>query len=167
MNETLAILIGQLDHTDRNIRARAAVDLGTLGDTSVTAVLVQALVRERELFVREYITWALVRMGDTAVASLVLLLSDPDSRVRHCAVHALSKIGDPRAIGALIAALHDDDLSVVTKAAYALGESASATAIPALVGLLGREERELQATLVLALERFGRARSLRSCVARP
>jgi HEAT repeat protein len=145
-------LIGGLQHTDKNVRARAAVDLGTLADPRATTALVQALGAEPEFFVREYLTWALVRMGDRAVAPLIELVGDASPRARHGAVHTLSKIGDPRAGEALILALRDADLSVVTKAAYALGELQCTAAIPALVELAGREEREL-----LALQNFGRA----------
>jgi HEAT repeat protein len=157
MAETLSVLIGALTHPDHNVRGRAAVGLGTAADDRATGALIRALGAERDPFVRENITWALVRMGDAAVAPLIDLAKDENPRARHGAVHALSKIRDPRGADTFIAALRDVDLSVVTKAAFALGESAHVAAIPALVELLGREERELQATLMLAFENFGRA----------
>ena len=80
MDATLATLLDELGNADKNIRARAAVGLGTLGDSRATTALVQALGVEREFFVREYLTWALVRMGEAAFMPLLALLQDGDAR---------------------------------------------------------------------------------------
>jgi HEAT repeat protein len=57
---------------------------------------VQALGTKRKFFLREYLTWALIRMADAAVAPLMKILKDENPRAWHGAVHIFSKIGDPR-----------------------------------------------------------------------
>jgi HEAT repeat protein len=155
MNETFDALIEQLHHPDRNRRGRAALSLGELCDVRAVDALVPALCTEADPFVRENITWALVRTGDAALRPLLDLLRDADPLVRHHAAHVLGKIGDPRASDALIDALQDHDATVLAKAAFALGRIGDARAITALVGLLGHDSRELQSTLVTVLEGFG------------
>ena len=145
-----------LEHADHNVRGRAALTLRTLGDVGAVDALIRALRTEPNLFVRENITAALVRLGDATLSPLIHLLGDTSPAVRHDAAHALSKIGDARAVDALIDTLQDHDVTVVTKAAFALGRIGDARAIPALVGLLGHESREMQSTLASVLERFGR-----------
>jgi HEAT repeat protein len=147
--------IEQLGHRDRHIRNRAALDLGRLADIRGVDALVRALTSEADPFVRETLTWALVRVGEVVVAPLMELLADPDPRARHAAAHVLSKIGDGRAVDALMAALRDGDEAVVAKAAFALGQIRDPRSVPALVGLLDTESRELQSVLLSVFERFG------------
>lgn len=154
MDDTLDADVEQLRHADRNVRGRAALDLGARGDVRAGEALIRALCTERDPFVLENVTWALVRVGDAVVPPLIHLLRDTSPSVRHHAAHALSKMRDPRGVDALIATLHDHDATVLAKAAFALGQLGDARAIPALVGLLGHESRELQSTLASVLERF-------------
>ena len=144
-----------LQHPDHNVRGRAALALRTLGDVGAVDALIRALCTEPNPFVRENITAALVRVGDVALSPLIHLLGDASPAVRHGAAHALSKIGDARAVDALIDTLQDRDVTVIAKAAFALGRIGDARAIPALVRLLGHESRELQSTLASVLEGFG------------
>ena len=152
MNKALSLLVAQLRHQDREVRTAAALSLGKAADASAVEALVQALAAEPDFFIREYITWSLVRLGDAAVLPLMDLLDHERPVARHSAAHTLSKMGDARARDALIDALQDDHAGVVAKAASALGKIGDAQAIPALIGLLGHEDRELQATLVAVLE---------------
>jgi HEAT repeat protein len=153
--DDLQRLQGELRHPDKNTRANAAVELGKLGDASTADLLVEALAAERDFFVREYLTWSIVRMADAATPLLIRMLHDARPQARHGAAHTLSKIADPRATAALIATLRDDDRAVVSKAAFALGAIGAVEAVPAIVNLLGGTDRELQSTLVSVLERFG------------
>src|ERR1700730_4677749 len=99
--------IERLEHADHNVRGRAALTLRTLGDAGAVDALLRALCTEPNLFVRENITAALVRLGDAALSPLIHLLGDASPAVRHDAAHALSKIGDARAVDALIGTLKD------------------------------------------------------------
>jgi HEAT repeat protein len=155
MTETLAALTEELHHPDQNVRSRAAVSLGKLADVGTLPILIDALSTEPDLFVREDITWALVRMGDAAVQPLIELTRDANPAARHNAVHALGKIGDPRALGALIHALQDSDMKVQLKAAFALTQLGDARAVEPLVNLLGHEDSEVESAIASALEFFG------------
>ena len=148
-------LIVRLRDPDRNVRVQAALDVGALNAPGAAGVLVEALAADPDFFVRETITWSIVRLGAAATPLLLDRLKDDSPSVRHDAVHALSKIGDPRALEALVAILGDESSKVVCKAAFALGQIGDTSAIPALVGLLGRDDRELESALNAVLERFG------------
>ncbi len=147
--------IDNLHDPDKNVRARTALELGKLADPATVHSLLQALATESDFFVRENLTWSLVRMADAAVPMLMQMLSDARPQARHGAAHTLSKIRDPRAVGALVDTLRDTEPSIVSKAAFALGAIGDVDSVPALVDVLGGEDRELQSTLVSVLEGFG------------
>jgi HEAT repeat protein len=155
VNEALSVLIEQLRHQNRDVRTVAALSLGKAANTSAAGALVRALAAEPDFFIREYITWSLVRLGDAAVLPLIAMLNHERPVARQSAAHTLSKIGDARARDALIDALKDHHVGVVSKAASALGKIGDTKAIPVLISLLGHEDTELQATLVSVLEEFG------------
>jgi HEAT repeat protein len=148
-------LLAQLHDTDRNVRANTVVELGKLGDRATATVLVEALATEPDFFIREYLTWSIVRVADAATPLLIRMLRDARAQARHGAAHTLGKIADPRATAALTAALQDDDPIVVSKAAFALGAIGAVEAAPALSNLLGGENRELESTLVSVFDRLG------------
>src|SRR5690349_5854038 len=97
MNETLQTLTEALHHPDKSVRGKAAVSIGNLGDSEALNVLLDTMGKESDLFVREDITWALVRMGDPAVQPLIEYLGDENPEARHHAAHTLGKIADARA----------------------------------------------------------------------
>lgn len=148
---------------DKNTRAEAAVELGKLADSSTADLLLEALATEPDFFVREYLTWSIVRMAEAATPLLIRMLNDARPQARHGAAHTLGKIADQRATGALIVTLQDADPTVVCKAVFALGAIGAVESVRALVNLLGGQDRELQSTLVSVLERFG-ARALPAVV---
>lgn len=157
MTETLQTLIEALHHPDKNVRGKAAVSIGNLGDAEGLKVLLQTFGMETDLYVREDITWALVRVGDAAVMPLIELLKDENATARHHAAHTLGKIADARATEPLTRALEDADAMVVAKAAFALSQIGDTGAIPALIGLLGHEHREVQTAVNQVFETFGEA----------
>lgn len=154
MTEIPQTLVEAIHHPDKNIRGQAVITLGNLGLSSLDALL-GIVGKDPDFNVREDITWALVRMADGAFQPLVSLLTDTDAGVRHHAAHTLSKIGDLRAVPALIGALEDPEPAVVSKIAFTLGVFRDVRAIPPLVRLLDHSDREVQTTVVAALERFG------------
>jgi HEAT repeat protein len=155
MTPALTTLTEQLRHLDRDVRGRAALDLGNLGDTDAVASLIDALADEPDFYVREDITWALVRMREAALMPLMQRLQDASPTMRHLAAHTLSKISDSRSTEALVQATQDADTAVAAKAIFALGQIGDVAAIPALVMLLSDERREVQTSLNGVLERFG------------
>jgi HEAT repeat protein len=152
---TMNNLIQELQHLNRDVRSQAALGLGRLGDSSALDALIAAIQHEQDFFVREDLTWALVRMGETAIQPLIDLLQEANPATRHQAAHVLGKINDVRATDALIEALQDTNPEVVAKAAFTLGQFGDVKAIPALIAQLGHENRDVQETLIDVLERFG------------
>jgi len=155
MTDTLSVHIEELGDKSHNVRGRAALALGTSANARAADALIRALRVERDPFVRENITWALVRVGGGVVPRLIDLLRDADASVRHHASHVLGKFADPSAVGALIEALADTDAAVVAKTALALGRIGDARAIPGLVRLVGHPSRDVESTLASVLEGFG------------
>jgi HEAT repeat protein len=144
-------LIEQLRRPDANERLSAATALGEARETRALPALLQAMRGEPDLYVRETITWALVRLGELAIQPLVDALRHEHAQVRQDAAHALGKIGDSRALNALISILADNEVRVVIKSVQALGQIGAGAATPALMPLLGHSHAELRATLSTAL----------------
>jgi HEAT repeat protein len=155
MTETVRIMLEQLVHPDKNLRGPAAIALGGSCAADALDGLLARVGHEPDFYVREDITWALVRMGDQAIAPLIGLLDHENAAVRHHAVHTLGKINDARAVEALIRALRDSDHMVAARAAGSLKVIGDARAVPALAGVLGHPHRETQTAVTEALERFG------------
>lgn len=143
MTGTLYPFIEQLEHPDANVRSQAVLSLGKLADASAVPALLHRLYAEADFYVREDITWSLVRMGKAALAPLIDLLRHENPAARVHAAHTLSKIGDPHAADALIHALRDHDPAVISKAAFAL------------IALLGHDHHEVHTTVSSVLERYG------------
>lgn len=155
MTEYVKIMLEQLVHPDKNLRGPAALALGGASVADALDGLLARVGHEPDFYVREDITWALVRMGDQAIAPLIALLADENAAVRHHAAHTLGKINDGRAVEALMTVLPDSDHMVVARAAGSLKVIGDARATPALVGVLGHPHRDTQTAITEALERFG------------
>lgn len=155
MNEHLLTLTEQLQHPDRTIRSSAALAIGNAANADALDALLARVGVEPELLVREDITWALVRLGDQAIAPLIGLLENADPAVRHHAAHTLGKLHDARAVDGLVRLLNDAEDYVVVKAVFALGQISDARAVPALVALMGDARREVQSEVNNVLEQFG------------
>lgn len=155
MNPNFQTLIEELNNPDKNVRSKAAVDLGKTDDTALVPNLINALIIEPDLNVREDLTWALVRLRDAALQPLIALLADANPATRHHATHVLGKIGGEPVVEPLIGVLNDTHPPVVSKAAFGLAQVGDQRAIPALVALVGHDNREVQTMLMDVLERFG------------
>jgi HEAT repeat protein len=147
--------VRDLGHPDKNVRVAAAVRLGALGNEDAVASLVGALRTDPDFFVCETVTWALVRCGSVAVGPVITLLGDGPVLARARAAHALSKLGDARAVPALIDRLTDHELAVREKCVLALGQLGGDKAMNALAALLGDHQPELATAVSRALESFG------------
>ena len=144
-----------LQDSDVNIRLQAAMDLGIAGDSEALIALVRALANETDFFVRESITWALLRIGNPAVAPLLELLGNSHPEVRLSAVHALGKIGDSQVVPTLLNILPHEVGPTRDRVLFVLGQLGDERALPALISLLGKEDEESSATLISAIEKFG------------
>lgn len=148
-------LIEQLRHPDASQRSQAVFALDQLQAEKRAELLLTALVSEPDLYVREDIVWALVRMGEAVVDPLQALLHDSEPTVRHQAAHALGKLKAVRALPFLIQALTDRDPRVLVKVIHAIGQLGDTEAVPPLVQQLGHDNRDVQEMLTTVLEQFG------------
>lgn len=142
--------------TSPTVRQEAAVHLGTHADASLAPELVALLVSEVDFFVRETLTWAVVRHADAALPHLLRALADaPHARPQ--ILHALSKIQAAEAVPHIVPFAQDDEPLVAMKAWWALGRTGAPEAAPALLPHLGLGDDERQRELSRAFEQLGEA----------
>ncbi|KQM84472.1 HEAT repeat domain-containing protein [Agromyces sp. Leaf222] len=129
-------------------RLQAALTAGSTPTPEYVEVLVERCAIEPDFFVRDMLTWALIRHDSSAV--IERLLPELDSEVpqaRAQALHTLSKIGDPDIWTAVTPALLQDDDEEVARAAW----RTSAGLVPG-----GRDAEGLAETLSTQFDRGGR-----------
>jgi len=139
-----------LKHQDANVRAGAAVVIGSYREQGKAAI--QDLVRtadDAETSVRASCALALGNIGaerDQIAPTLVLvrLLGDRSADVRYAAAGAFERIAtqEPQAVHALLQALRDDDSRVRLYASYALGHVRSQPdlVVPEIVQILEKDD---------------------------
>lgn len=136
------------------MREAAARALGMLRDGRAVAPLI-ACFEDAQFDVRHAAEEALVQIGGNAVGPLAAALSSPKPIVRVCAVSALKRVADGRALDALIAALKDSDENVRRDAALALARIKDARAIAPLVGCLSDPRASVRKAAAEALGDMG------------
>lgn len=144
-----------LNDPDRNVRLRAAMELGISKDSAAAPVLVEALGPELDSRVRGMITWAAVQHAEEAMDDLVALVQDGDPAVRHQALHVLSKIGGREILPYVLPAVADEDPQVAIKAYRAAASTDAPEVVPALVARLGDGDDEQRDQLNRALRLLG------------
>ncbi|MGC5285269.1 HEAT repeat domain-containing protein [Micromonospora sp. DT231] len=108
-----------LESGDSSVRLRAALAVGTAPDPRFVDTLVERCAIEPEFFVREMVTWALLRHPSAlTVAKLTGQLRSERAQARSQALHTLSKIGDRRAWPAVTRALLTDPDEEVARSAW-------------------------------------------------
>src|SRR5688572_12974237 len=96
MNQTFSSIMQDLQNPDISTRSRAIFALDALGDdAAVLDELLIALADEKDLLVREDITWALVKRKAQAIRPLMECLKSENPQLRHNAAHTLGKIASP------------------------------------------------------------------------
>ncbi|QFG69928.1 HEAT repeat domain-containing protein [Ornithinimicrobium pratense] len=136
-------------------RQWGALRLGTLADASVAGDLVALLVSESDPFVRETLTWAVVRQAPATVPHLLAALAGQDES-RGQVLHALAKIQDPQSVQHALPLVHDPHPVVAAKAWWMVGRTAVPETAPVLLGLLGQQQDEEQRrALTRALAQMG------------
>lgn len=102
-------LIDDLTDSDWQVRSKAAMALGEMGDEKAVDPLIEAL-RDDVREVRLNAAWALGEIGDDrAIEPLVAALNDQVREVRCVVAIALGKIGNEKAVGPLKEALKEED----------------------------------------------------------
>jgi hypothetical protein len=148
-------LISALSHRDVEVRYRAAMALGELGDPAAVEALSRAL-KDENSGVRWEAAEALGKVGDPATGVLAVAMQDEDDDIRWRAAIALGEIGNEEAIEALVGALSDEDDYVRSRAANSLA-SIGAPAIGPLCDAFRDGDATVQVGAGAALSRMGDA----------
>lgn len=146
-----------------SVRLQAAMAAGSAPDPALLETLVERCAVEPDFFVRDMLTWALIRLpADLTLPRLREELLSGRAQARSQALHTLSKTGDRRAYAWITRALlHDADDEVARtawRAAVALApwdEEERARLTGALVEQLGRGDRDVRLSLSRALVDLG------------
>jgi len=150
-----------LSSTDSSGRLQAALAAGTHPDPAYVPVLIGRCAIEPDFFVRDMLTWALVRHpADSAVPPLLDELRAGAPQARSQALHTLSKIGDPRGWSAIDADLLKDPDDRVARSAWRAAvllapDDAGAHLAATLTTQLGRGDREVRMSLTRAFVDLG------------
>ncbi len=151
------------DDESSSARLQTALAAGTRPDARYVETLIDRCAIEPDFFVRDMLTWALVRHPSAYTVPLLLqeVASDvPQARTQ--ALHTLSKIGDPRGWEAITVDLlrsADDELarSAWRTAVILAPESERTTLAHELAAMLGKGSRTRQRSLSRALATLGDA----------
>lgn len=143
----------QLISDDQSLRLKTALAAGTYPQVEYIDYLIAQCATETDFFVRDMLTWALIRNDINLVAQkLETELLSESTQARSQALHTFSKIADKKYF-ALITdnLLFDKNDSVATTAWRAASVLASqedlSQLIPKLVTQLGRGSFEIQLSL--------------------
>jgi HEAT repeat protein len=91
----MATLQELLNSPDQSVRLKAALAAGTYPETQYIEVLIRQCSNESDFFVRDTLSWALMRQDREAVVQrLIPELKSTNPQSRSQALHTFSKIGD-------------------------------------------------------------------------
>lgn len=143
-----------LSHPDAEVRARAALAVGRVQDsTSVPALA--AVLADRDVRVRREAAFALGQVGHrSARTALERALTDRDPEVVALAVEALGKCGDPAATAAVVPFVRRGTTEQRMRACESLWRLADTSATSALLAALPEREAAVRWRVVYALERL-------------
>ena len=146
----MATLKALLDSPDKSVRLKAALAAGTYPDPEFIDVLVTQCSHETDFFVRDTLSWALIRNDIPKVVDrLKPELNSENPQAKSQALHTLTKIGDKQ-FYSLITHEHllDSNDKVAVTAWRAASVLAPESEIPTLVRILltqlGRGDSDVQ-----------------------
>ena len=91
----MATLQEHLNSPDQSVRLKAALAAGTYPNPDQIKILIQQCASESDFFVRDTLSWALMRHDQKEVVEhLKIELNSENTQARSQALHTLSKIGD-------------------------------------------------------------------------
>ncbi len=91
----MATLQEHLNSPDQSVRLKAALAAGTYPNPDQIKILIQQCASESDFFVRDTLSWALIRHDQKSVVEhLKVELNSENTQARSQALHTLSKIGD-------------------------------------------------------------------------
>jgi len=156
----MSVLTDALADPRSSVRLRAVMAAGTRPDAADLDVLVERCAVEPDFFVRDMLTWALIRHpADEVVRRVLPELERPVAQARSQALHTLSKIGDPAVWPSVRPLLRDPDVEVRRAAwrtaAGIVPEAEAAWLARTLAAHLGQGDRETRLSLGRAIVALG------------
>lgn len=146
----MATLKSLLESPDKSVRLQAALAAGTYPEDSYIDVLVTQCAHETDFFVRDTLSWALMRHEIAKVVDrLKPELNSANPQAKSQAIHTLSKIGDKQFYSLITNEHHFDSVDKVAVTAWRAAsvlvpdnEKSALTKI--LISQLGRGDSDLQ-----------------------
>jgi HEAT repeat protein len=146
----VATLKSLLESPDKSVRLQAALAAGTYPEDAYIEVLVAQCAHESDFFVRDTLSWALMRHEIAKVVDrLKAELNSENPQAKSQAIHTLSKIGDKQYYSLITNDHHFDSLDKVAVTAWRAAsvlvpdhEKPALTKI--LISQLGRGDSDLQ-----------------------
>ena len=159
----MATLKALLESPDKSVRLQAALAAGTYPDDKYIEVLVTQCAHESDFFVRDTLSWALMRHEiGKVVERLKSELNSENPQAKSQALHTLSKIGDKQFYSLITHEHHFDSKDSVAVTAWRAAsvlvpdnEKSALTRI--LISQLGRGDSDLQFDLTRFLCALGDA----------
>ena len=161
MELTTNRLLALLADEDASSRLSAALAIGSNPDPAMLDALVERCAVESDFYVRDMLTWALIRLPSTAtVPRLVGELRSERAQARSQALHTLSKIKDsevyPEIVPSLVRDLDDEVARSAWRAAVVLVPDALKLQLAKELSFqLGRGDKSLRLSLSRALVALG------------
>lgn len=163
VHHTPTQLAEALESVSASRRLQVAMIAGSRPEPGDVAVLIRRSGVEPDFFVRDMLVWALLsHPADRTVPALLAELDSANPQARAQALHALSKVGDPRGWPAVTDEFIGSDDDEVARAAW----RAAAALVPPgegehlarrLAGQLGRGDHTMQLSLSRAYLELGEA----------
>ena len=157
----MATLQELLSSSDQSVRLKAALSAGTFPQSEYIPVLVSQCAHEPDFFVRDTLSWALMRHEKSEVVEMLKpQLQSGVTQARSQALHTLTKIGD-KTFYSLITREHlldvNDKVAVTAwrSASSLVPESEKVSLAEVLVTQLGRGGSDIQFDLTRFLCALG------------
>lgn len=157
----MATLQALLASPDQSVRLKAALAAGTYPEPSYIEILIKQCSHEPDFFVRDTLSWALMRHDVTQVVNhLKPELSSKVAQARSQALHTLSKIGDKANYPLITLEHHLDEVDKVAVTAWRTAsvlvpENERSALTKILITQLGRGDSDMQFDLTRFLCSLG------------
>jgi HEAT repeat protein len=159
----MATLKSMLASPDQSVRLQAALTAGTYPEHEYIDVLIEQCRFETDFYVRDTMSWALMRNErNKVVEKLKLELQSSNPQAKSQAIHTFSKIGDKENFGLITNEMlfNENELiaSTAWRAAVALvSDEQKSDLIEKLISQLGRGDSDLQFALTRSLCNLGKS----------
>jgi HEAT repeat protein len=146
----MATLQEHLNSPDQSVRLKAALAAGTYPNPDQIRILIQQCASESDFFVRDTLSWALMRHDQKSVVDhLKIELNSENTQARSQALHTLSKIGDKENYALITRELllDPDDFVASTawrSASVLVPEKDKPALVEVLISQLGRGDSDTQ-----------------------